>query len=104
MELDRHDAHDEQSMLETIVVPRTHDLGGGFEVRRALPHRDRRMVGPFVFLDQMGPTSSTPAPASTSVRTRTSACPPSPICWRARFRTATASARCRTSVPAPSTG
>jgi redox-sensitive bicupin YhaK (pirin superfamily) len=48
--LDRDD-----SMLETIVVPRTHDLGGGFEVRRALPHRDRRMVGPFVFLDQMGP-------------------------------------------------
>jgi redox-sensitive bicupin YhaK (pirin superfamily) len=47
--------HDELSKLETIVVPRTHDLGGGFEVRRALPHRDRRMVGPFVFLDQMGP-------------------------------------------------
>jgi len=41
--------------LETVVIPRTHDLGGGFEVRRALPHKDRRMVGPFVFLDQMGP-------------------------------------------------
>src|SRR5439155_22669431 len=35
--------------------PRTHDLGDGFNVRRALPHKDRRMVGPFVFLDQMGP-------------------------------------------------
>ena len=46
---------DDDSMLETLVVPRTHDLGDGFEVRRALPHRDRRMVGPFVFLDQMGP-------------------------------------------------
>ncbi|KGF80482.1 pirin [Massilia sp. JS1662] len=45
----------ENESLETIVVPRTHDLGGGFEVRRALPHKDRRMVGPFVFLDQMGP-------------------------------------------------
>jgi len=45
----------EHENLETIVVPRTHDLGGGFEVRRALPHKDRRMVGPFVFLDQMGP-------------------------------------------------
>jgi redox-sensitive bicupin YhaK (pirin superfamily) len=56
MELDMNkDAHDDESMLETVVVPRTHDLGGGFEVRRALPHRDRRMVGPFVFLDQMGP-------------------------------------------------
>lgn len=45
----------EYESLETIVIPRTHDLGGGFEVRRALPHKDRRMVGPFVFLDQMGP-------------------------------------------------
>jgi redox-sensitive bicupin YhaK (pirin superfamily) len=45
----------EHESLETIVIPRTHDLGGGFEVRRALPHKDRRMVGPFVFLDQMGP-------------------------------------------------
>ena len=47
--------HDFDSQLETVVVPRTHDLGGGFNVRRALPHKDRRMVGPFVFLDQMGP-------------------------------------------------
>jgi redox-sensitive bicupin YhaK (pirin superfamily) len=52
---DHHHHHDDDSMLETIIVPRTHDLGDGFEVRRALPHRDRRMVGPFVFLDQMGP-------------------------------------------------
>jgi redox-sensitive bicupin YhaK (pirin superfamily) len=42
--------------LETIVVPRTRDLGGGFEVRRALPSAERRMVGPFVFFDQFGPT------------------------------------------------
>ncbi|MFC7518917.1 pirin family protein [Herbaspirillum sp. GCM10030257] len=41
--------------LQTIVVPRTRDLGDGFEVRRALPTTQRRMVGPFVFLDQMGP-------------------------------------------------
>ena len=41
--------------VERIVVPRTHDLADGFEVRRALPSRQRRMVGPFVFLDQMGP-------------------------------------------------
>ncbi len=42
--------------VETIVVPRTRDLGGGFEVRRVLPSAERRMVGPFVFFDQMGPT------------------------------------------------
>jgi redox-sensitive bicupin YhaK (pirin superfamily) len=41
--------------LETVVVPRTADLGDGFTVRRALPSAQRRMVGPFVFLDQMGP-------------------------------------------------
>ena len=43
------------SQLETVVVPRSHDLGDNFTVRRALPSRQRRMVGPFVFLDQMGP-------------------------------------------------
>lgn len=41
--------------LDVVVVPRSHDLGDNFEVRRALPSRQRRMVGPFVFLDQMGP-------------------------------------------------
>jgi redox-sensitive bicupin YhaK (pirin superfamily) len=51
---------DHDSCIETLVVPRTHDLGDGFEVRRALPHKDRRMVGPFVFLDQMGPHAFAP--------------------------------------------
>ncbi|MBZ4420182.1 pirin family protein [Myxococcus sp. RHSTA-1-4] len=41
--------------LETLIVSRTRDLGDGFEVRRALPSARRRMVGPFIFLDQMGP-------------------------------------------------
>lgn len=41
--------------LEVVVVPRTTDLGDHFEVRRALPSRQKRMVGPFVFLDEMGP-------------------------------------------------
>ena len=40
--------------IETVIIPRTRDLGG-FEVRRALPAAARRMVGPFVFFDQMGP-------------------------------------------------
>lgn len=43
------------SAIDVVVVPRTHELGDNFEVRRALPSRQRRMVGPFVFLDQMGP-------------------------------------------------
>jgi redox-sensitive bicupin YhaK (pirin superfamily) len=42
------------AQIEQIIVPRSHDLGG-FEVRRALPSQQRRMVGPFIFFDQMGP-------------------------------------------------
>ena len=41
--------------LDTIVIPRSSDLGEGFTVRRALPSAQRRMVGPFVFFDEMGP-------------------------------------------------
>lgn len=40
--------------IETLIVPRAHDLGG-FEVRRALPSPKRQMVGPFIFFDQAGP-------------------------------------------------
>lgn len=42
------------SAIETVIVPRSSDIGG-FEVRRALPSARRRMVGPFIFFDQMGP-------------------------------------------------
>jgi redox-sensitive bicupin YhaK (pirin superfamily) len=42
------------SGVELVIIPRAHDLGG-FEVRRALPARERQMVGPFIFFDQMGP-------------------------------------------------
>lgn len=40
--------------IETLIVPRSRDLGG-FEVRRALPAPRRQMVGPFIFFDQAGP-------------------------------------------------
>ena len=40
--------------LELVIVPRARDIGS-FEVRRALPHGKRQMVGPFIFFDQMGP-------------------------------------------------
>ncbi|HEX6261155.1 MAG TPA: pirin family protein, partial [Woeseiaceae bacterium] len=42
--------------IEIVVIPRRSDLGGGFTVQRALPSARKRMVGPFVFFDQMGPT------------------------------------------------
>jgi redox-sensitive bicupin YhaK (pirin superfamily) len=36
------------------ITPISHDLGA-FEVRRTLPSPARRMVGPFIFVDQFGP-------------------------------------------------
>jgi redox-sensitive bicupin YhaK (pirin superfamily) len=45
-------------VLQTLE-PATHDLGG-FKVYRTLPHRDRTMVGPFLFFDQMGPAHLPP--------------------------------------------
>ena len=47
-------------MLEALIVPRTRDLGDGFEVRRALPAAKKRAIGPFVFFDQMGPVRLAP--------------------------------------------
>lgn len=41
-------------MIEQIISPVTHDLGA-FQVRRALPARQRTMVGPFIFVDEFGP-------------------------------------------------
>lgn len=40
--------------MTTIIAPRIHDIGG-FEVRRAVPTLQARSVGPFVFVDHMGP-------------------------------------------------
>lgn len=40
--------------IELLIRPQEKDLGG-FAVRRALPHEDRAMVGPFTFFDHMGP-------------------------------------------------
>lgn len=42
------------SAIETVIVPKATDLGG-FEVRRALPSKGKKMIGPFIFFDQMGP-------------------------------------------------
>jgi redox-sensitive bicupin YhaK (pirin superfamily) len=41
-------------MLDLVIEQRRRDLGG-FEVGRVLPAAQRRMVGPFVFFDHMGP-------------------------------------------------
>lgn len=40
--------------IELMVIPNAKDIGG-FQVRRALPTARRRLVGPFIFFDRMGP-------------------------------------------------
>ena len=45
--------------MTTVVAPRVHDLGG-FQVRRAVPSLQARSVGPFVFVDHMGPAVFAP--------------------------------------------
>ncbi|MEQ8410934.1 MAG: pirin family protein [Erythrobacter sp.] len=44
--------------IAQAITPVTHDLGQ-FEVRRALPARERTMVGPFIFVDEFGPADLT---------------------------------------------
>lgn len=52
--------------IELIIQPRDKDLGG-FSVRRALPTVERKMVGPWIFFDHMGPATF-PAGAGINVR------------------------------------
>ena len=55
-------------MIDLVIDQRRKDLGG-FEVGRVLPHARRRMVGPFVFFDHMGPAEFAPGlPRSVDVR------------------------------------
>ena len=55
-------------MLDLVIDTRCHDLGG-FVVGRVLPYRRRRMVGPFIFFDRMGPHDmAAPIPRATDVR------------------------------------
>jgi len=54
--------------IELIIDARRKDLGG-FEVGRVLPWSKRRMVGPFVFFDHIGPATFPPSlPQRTDVR------------------------------------
>jgi redox-sensitive bicupin YhaK (pirin superfamily) len=44
-------------IIDLVIEPRIRDLGDGFTVQRVLPFAKRRAVGPWVFLDQMGPVT-----------------------------------------------
>ena len=45
------------SNVNLVINPRSSDLGDNFIVRRVLPFMNKRMVGPFIFWDHMGPAS-----------------------------------------------
>lgn len=47
-------------MIDLIIDRRGHDLGGGLQVGRILPYAKQRMVGPFIFLDHLGPVDLPP--------------------------------------------
>lgn len=51
-------------MLDIVIEARKASIGPGMSVRRILPFRLRRMVGPFIFMDHAGPIQATPQQAS----------------------------------------
>jgi redox-sensitive bicupin YhaK (pirin superfamily) len=55
-------------MIDLIIHGRPRSLGG-FDVNRVLPFAERRMVGPFIFFDHMGPVTFPPGiPRTVDVR------------------------------------
>jgi len=48
-----------EGSIELVIEPNARYLGG-FSVRRVLPSSRRRMIGPFVFFDHMGPAEFPP--------------------------------------------
>ena len=50
---------EEDDAVELVIEPRRRPVGNG-EVRRVLPWRGRRMIGPFIFADLMGPDDVAP--------------------------------------------
>ncbi|MEO8410424.1 MAG: pirin family protein [Propionivibrio sp.] len=52
--------------IDLIIRPRDKDLGG-FSVRRCLPTSERKIVGPWIFFDHMGPAEF---PAGTGINVR----------------------------------
>ncbi|ALI98809.1 pirin family protein [Rufibacter tibetensis] len=47
-------------MLDIVIEARKASLAPGMDVRRILPFRQRRMVGPFIFMDHAGPVDVQP--------------------------------------------
>ena len=52
-------------MIELVIEARKASLAPGMDVRRILPFRLRRMVGPFIFMDHAGPVEIVASGAKT---------------------------------------
>lgn len=52
-------------MLEIVIEARQAAIAPGMEVRRILPFRLKRMVGPFIFMDHAGPIDVQPSQAKS---------------------------------------
>lgn len=52
-------------MLDIVIEARKAAIAPGMEVRRILPFRLRRMVGPFIFMDHAGPVAIAPENVSS---------------------------------------
>lgn len=52
-------------MLDIVIEARQAALAPGMDVRRILPFRQRRMVGPFIFMDHAGPVTIAPERAKS---------------------------------------
>ncbi|NTS40959.1 pirin family protein [Flavisolibacter sp. BT320] len=52
-------------MLEIVIDARSASISHGLVVRRILPFRQRRMVGPFIFMDHAGPVDIDPQTATS---------------------------------------
>lgn len=51
-------------MIELVIEARSAAISEAMKVKRILPFRQRRMVGPFIFMDHAGPVSNVPAEPS----------------------------------------
>jgi redox-sensitive bicupin YhaK (pirin superfamily) len=54
-----------QTMLDIVIEARKAAIAPGMDARRILPFRQRRMVGPFIFMDHAGPVAIQPEKASS---------------------------------------
>lgn len=52
-------------MIDLVIEARKAALAPGMDVRRILPFRKRRMVGPFIFMDHAGPVNFQPETAKS---------------------------------------